>query len=330
LRRKRLSTLDCAFFVSELCFELKMGHGLQESIQKMLRQTKNESLCAVLKDLESQLRVDSIESSFSVAAQLIEEKNFQLAFRLISRLHRNLNHLISGLESFSQSLQQLIQFDLEQKTALATSSYQAVSIAIVSLLMSTLGPFVLSGALISFLDLQMYFAYGFGILLIFAGIYLVYRSSLQLKRRRNEIMQGFSFLQCLISHLETGQNFFESWNASLELGSLKDIESLKLETSKFELLPSVIESRLEYFKRPCRSVLERMLSQIQNVSQLPKQLRMATQLEFEHEFERCRFQIKRMSVLSLMPVLLLCFPGSCFLLIGPQLVRAFIELRVAG
>lgn len=325
-----LKANDCSLFLNELLFELKMGHGLQEAIVHMDSRFQNENLQKLITHLNQSLQLESVEESFRNVSSATEDKNFQLALRLIGKLHYNVAQLILGLESLSMALEKIILFDLEQKTALASSTYQAVFIAGLSLGMSILGPLLFPGVLVSFIDLQMSFHYVFGILLILSGIYLLCRSSWKLKRKRKKIMSSFCFLQCLVSNLEIGQNFLEAWNSALDFGFMEFGERLKLDLGKFDLLAALMNERLKSFDGPCRSVLERMIYQIHHVSLLPKQLKLAIQMEFDREFEKSRFQIKKQSVMSLLPVLLLCFPGCCYMLIGPQLMRALLELRMAG
>jgi hypothetical protein len=270
-----------------------------------------------------QLKTLSWQEVLSQRLERVSSGVYKIFLSLLFEMPKHQKQSAQNLKRFGEMLRELEELKRETESSILVPRLQALGAGGLALVYVLLLPALFPHYFPSFLDLgkPSYFILGLSTYLLGLGLTL-YFSYWPIRRQKRFCAQSV-FVQILSYQLETGSDFFRSWEEARRMADLDE------KTGSAFLKPPHSKESMDEFLARIGQDTEQMwrdficlirwaLRSGQGLSQLLRDLGRDQSKEM---IQKWKMESKALSVLLLLPLGLICFPATLFLVIGPQLVR---------
>lgn len=247
----------------------------------------------------------------------------RLLIEILAQSRKGHLHLSQLLNVFSHSLRMVIKLEQRQKSLLFIPRFQAGISVFVAFLFGVILPFCSSELFPSFWQLgrsDLFFV-GFGGVAI--GLILLYWMSLKPRQNFQQILQMVFFWVFLSVLIQSGLDLISAWRRTLCI--LNFPPKLRILFNPLNANVDGLQKFLEKLEICAPSLWRRSLVGLRwayaNGIGLSSFLKETAQTQSEEIFYKWDDEIRRLSVLSVLPISFFIFPSVMFLLLGPRLLE---------
>ncbi len=282
---------------------------LRELCESALQLYKWQSATDVFASLESQSR-DPLQKMF---------------FKMMINSQKSSLHLSVALRSFIQTARGIQKLRAQMKSLMFLPRFQAfMALAIVLLFVGIL-PLVSPSMFPTFFQMNRIDLFLVGISGVTLGFVFLWWLSIKPERRLNELLSQQFLFFFLATFVRTGIDLSSAWteavNASCS-GRLRDLLTPK-EGVKVMSFKEFISDLIPRTAPPMARNLAGLLWILPTGLGLSDFLQTCAEAEAERLLFAWEDEVRRLSVVSILPLSLLIFPSAVFLLAGPQVIGAF-------
>jgi Flp pilus assembly protein TadB len=299
---------------------LKSGATAKEALH-WLSQEKG-LLAEWAKECLTYLQKQSWEEHFQRVRDEATSLSFRIFLDLLSNLPRHTRQGAQSLRRFSELLRELRALERETHSAMAVPRIQAMGAGLLAFIYILVLPGLFPTYFASFWSLGLRMHFVSGVFVYSLGLGLTWWLSRLPFRHQEKLLKQSLFLHLLSYHLESGSDFARAWELARQSAQFDARLSLKIAKPTDSK-----ESLEEFLKRigmelpapwPELSCLVRWaLRSGLGMAVLIRELGQDQSLSL---IQKWRLESKSLSVLLLLPLGLICFPASLFLILGPQFV----------
>lgn len=284
---------DLKNYLSHLCHQIKID-GAEEVLKKEKRNDKS---------LEGMIFLELLRQANRGAPQL-------------SQLFRNYAMMISDLRKAKQ----------RQNSLLAVPKMQAALALILGFSFSILLPVSFPEMFPSFLSLQRWDLFCAGIAFLLAGVALVFWMCYRPARYHRPALQLSSFFYLVALFLESGTDFISAWNRALDAIQMSPARDalLRLPKGKPDSIYQFFEKWQNELEHPWPFIINGLSWTYRSGLDLSSFMKETSHRELERLLFCWEDEVRKLGVTSLIPLGVIVFPASIFLLLGPQFILFFM------
>jgi hypothetical protein len=256
-------------------------------------------------------------------------RSFELKIFLeILSLHeRSQSSLIEALNDFSRLLRLSIRFEQLRKSLFLLPILQTAFCLIFAFVFCILLPVIFPNVFPSFIHFGRWdlFSYGgAGLSLGLLSLWILMRLS---QRKLLESILIVPFLSFLSIRVKSGEDIHGAWLKCLDALDFKALpSSLRTEVSKkSQSFEEAIESLLVRLPSPWNRILLGLLWSYRSGIGMVDFLSDSLSMESEQIFAEAEINLRKDSVLSLLPLIVFCFPSCLYLIAGPHFYGLSLE-----
>ncbi|MDB5037625.1 MAG: hypothetical protein JWQ35_1153 [Bacteriovoracaceae bacterium] len=281
-----------------------------------------------LRGLLRRLKIDSLENTLLEEREKSPDLLWKMFVEILLQANRGSLHLSNLFKSFSEIGRSVIQLRRKEKSLLFIPRFQSCTSLLMTLGFAWGFPLMAPGLFPTFLTLKRpdLFYGGLGIILI--GFILLHWLCSRPRRTLGPLLSTSFFFYFLSVHVESGLDLVSSWYRSLEAVPLP--ENLKQRLSRPGLGVESMESFLldlsTKLKGSWPGILTGLIWAKNSGIGLSRFLKEISDKETERLLFSWEDEIRKLTMISLLPLAILVFPGTMFLLVGPQLLELMTTL----
>lgn len=280
-----------------------------------------ERVRAYLRNFLAQLRLYPTEKVLLEEKLRSTELLGRIFFEILIQANRGSLHLSSLFKTFSEVGSSLHQMKKKEKSLLFVPRFQSFAVLLMTLAFTLGLPFFAPDLFPTFWTLKRKDLFFSGWSLILLGFFVLQWLCLRTSRCLSPRIAIPFFFYFLSIQIESGLDWVTSWYKALESVSLQ--EKLKRLLSRpglrVETMHEFIEDLKSTLESPWPEILTGLLWAKTSGVGLSKFLKEASKRESESLFFQWEDETRKLTMISLLPLALLIFPGVLFLLVGPQM-----------
>jgi len=241
---------------------------------------------------------------------------------LLLSLSKSARQAAGNFRVLADLLKEIEDLKSKTKSLMMVPQLQALTAALLALSYSVLMPFLFPEFFPSFLHLGLHYEFFAGQAVLGLGLASSYFISTLPKRYEKRLIQPCYFFHILAYRLESGENLEHAWSESLQSVEFPKEwnEALKRGEVKSEAFDEFLMRLGEKLKYPWTDLAMHLQWALRQSSQLAPFLRQLASSETSRVGQLWELESKRLSIFILLPLLLLCFPASLYLILGPQFI----------
>ncbi len=241
---------------------------------------------------------------------------------LLLQLSRSTKQSANNFRILNALLKEIGDLKAKTKALMMVPQLQALAAALLAGSYSVLLPILFPQFFPSFLHLGLKWEFIAGEFILVFGLAITIFISLLPKRFEKSLVQPCFFFHILAYRLESGEDLDSAWRSALRsvdfpIKWMKVLRRSEIRTESFEDFLQRIGTNLSY---PWTDLSIQMQWALRQSSQLAPYLRELAANETNRVSQLWELEARRLSVFVLLPLLLLCFPASIYLILGPQFI----------
>jgi len=244
---------------------------------------------------------------------------------LLIQISKSSRQAASNFKTLSTLLREIESLKAKTRSLMMVPQLQALSAALLAISYSLLLPFLFPEFFPSFLHLNLVWEFVMGEAILALGLGITLLLSNHPRRYEKQLVQPCFFFNILAYRLESGEDLDRAWDRALDSVSFpkKWMQTLR----RSDLRAETFESFIDRVGKNLSGVWSDLAMQLQwalrQSSQIAPYLREIASYETQRVAWVWELESKRLSVFILLPLLLLCFPASVYLILGPQFLMVW-------
>jgi hypothetical protein len=278
--------------------------------------------------LSHRLKLDSLEKCLKNERSRSTDLLWKLFVENLLQAHRGALHLSALFKTFAEIGRRIVSLKEKEKSLLFVPKFQSwTSLFIIAAFVFGL-PSLAPGLFPTFLTLHRFDLFVSGLVVAFCGFgILLWLCAQPQKRLVSELFASF-FYYFLSLQLEAGSDFVTAWYRALENVPLppklyKNLNRKELSTETMDDFLSSLRSRLP---APWPEILTGILWAKNSGIGLSRFLKDCSAQEADRLLLKWEDEIRKLTMIALLPLGLMIFPATLFLLVGPQLFELVTTL----
>ncbi|TVQ79074.1 MAG: hypothetical protein EA369_05750 [Bradymonadales bacterium] len=256
------------------------------------------------------------------AEALREEESIFFEILLIQQ--KGQGSLIQALSQFQDLIFQLSRVREIQRNLFLIPIAQGGFCLLFCFVLAVVLPILLPDLFRSFLHFGRWDLFLYGLFPLGLGAFLLHRISIRSEKRLQQEVCGLPALHFLSIRIQAGEDIQSAWGEmakGLRLPSCLASIQRKNQTQSFQ---SRLEESLPKMVSPWDRILLGISWTMKTGVGVAQFLDRMSQEESQRLFALAEYRLRKDSLLSLLPLVFLCFPGCLYLVMGP----AFYELQL--
>lgn len=302
---------------------LRTGRDFRTCLRWLSKNAKNIRISEFATRLDHEMSFQTWEQVVNSFRGLRRSPLEQIFFEILSQSRAGVHHLSSVLSRFREVLATLLKLERESRSLLLLPKVQAGVAIVVGLSFGIVMPLLSPQMFPSFLtrgraDLLMAGLSGLAL-----GTTSLWWISVGPLRRIEDSTKKILFFSMQVVLIRSGLDFVTAWNRALEAIRFPShfFEGMRFQLSKSQTLQQRLLEIEEGAPQSWKEVLVSLRWVLESGAGVSDWLDEVCKLERERFESESLYLLKRLSLLTMIPVQIIIFPSSVFLLLGPQLLE---------
>jgi hypothetical protein len=249
----------------------------------------------------------------------------KMFFRVLVNSQKSSLHLSVALRGFIQTARGVQKLRMQMKSLMFLPRFQAlIALAIVLLFVAVL-PLISPLMFPTFLQMKRFDLFVIGVAGVALGFVVLWWLSIKPERRLNDLLSQQFLFFFLATFVRTGMDLASAWSEAVSAsctGDLRD-QLTPAEGVRAKSFKEFISELIPTTSAPMARNLVGLLWILPTGLGLSDFLQSCAESEAERLLFAWEDEVRRLSVVSILPLSLLIFPSAVFLLAGPQVLGAF-------
>ena len=249
----------------------------------------------------------------------------RMFFKIILSSFKSSGHFSVSLKSFISTARRIERLRRQLASLMFLPKFQAwLALAIVLLFIAVL-PSVSSEMFPTFIQMGRADLFVAGLVVILSGFGILWWLSMRPERRLKELLAQQFFFFFMSVYVRLGMDLSSAWTESVKISCSGRLKKLLLppEGIRVTTFRDYVNGIIPRASEPMARNLAGLLWMMPTGCGLSDFLQSCAESESERLLFAWEDEVRRLSVVSILPLSLLIFPGSLFLLAGPQVMGAF-------
>ncbi|MBN8554205.1 MAG: hypothetical protein J0L93_02075 [Deltaproteobacteria bacterium] len=318
-----LKTSDLVRTAGSLELGLRAGRDWISILKWISMNDPKEDVRVYFRFLCHKLKFEAIENVLRSEKELSRDLTWILFIEILLQAHRGSQHLSQLFQTFSKTSYSIQQLKQKEISLLFVPRFQTWAALLLTVAFTIALPMLAPEYFPTFITLKRYdlFAAGFGYLGL--GFCLLQWMCIRPRRHLRPMLNLTFFFYFLSLFIESGLDFSSAWYRAVgtvdfdhRIRSLLQKSGLNVETSE-DFLKN-LQSQLQ---APWPEILNGLLWAKTSGVGLSNYLKSISEKEGERLTALWEDEIRKLTMTSLIPLGLVIFPATLFLLVGPQMLQ---------
>jgi hypothetical protein len=269
------------------------------------------------------LKFESIEKTLKQEREKYRDLVWNLFIEILLQAHRGSQHLSQLFSTFSKTAYSIHKLKQKESSLLFIPKFQMWTALGITLAFAIGLPLAAPGFFPTFFVLRRFDLAAAGFIYLSLGFFILHWMCSRPRRHLNPLLRLTFFFYFLSLFIESGLDFTTSWYKAVDtvdfeskLHQLLKKSGLNVETSE-DFLKN-LQMRLE---QPWPEILNGLIWAKNTGVGLSQFLRSTSDKEGDRLMFQWEDEVRRLTMLTLIPLGLMIFPATLFLLVGPQMLQ---------
>lgn len=309
----------CQFLESGLRVGRSLADLLQVAEAREMRPSVRQKIGSWRKYLMTMSRGEALRSAHA----LCKNPEERLFLQVIVQVQKSSHHAAKLLGALHKILLSQVRMHQKMRSLRVIPLMQILTIVVSSFSFAILLPRLFPHYFVSFDQLGRWDLFSAGISLVVLGALLSHRLFQRPQKSRVPHYQFTIFVQFLSFQISSGRDLMTAWNEALNQSPLSEALKHRLtpQGSNARGVNSFLQQVSHGLPLYWVDLIDNLSWVLKNGQPVVESLQAFVEYEFESNLFEWELELKRASILVLLPMSLLCAPGCLFLILGPQFYR---------
>ncbi len=249
----------------------------------------------------------------------------KMFFKVLVNSQKSSLHLSVALRAFINTSRGIQKLRMQMKSLMFLPRFQAIMALAIVLLFVAVLPTISPSMFPTFLQMKRFDLFLMGILGVALGFVFLWWLSIKPERRLNELLSQQFLFFFLATFVRTGMDLSSAWSEAVGSSCTGNLRALLMpaEGVRAKSFKEFIWELIPKTSAPMARNLAGLLWILPTGIGLSDFLQVCAESESERLLFAWEDEVRRLSVVSILPLSLLIFPSAVFLLAGPQVLGAF-------
>jgi hypothetical protein len=273
----------------------------------------------------SNFKIYSAEKVLANERKKIGDPSLQLFYDIVLQINKGFHHPSQLITTYAQLLQSTEKLKKKQKSLLFIPRFQAAVALTITLIFTVALPALYPNFFKSFALVNRYDLLIIGYSLLFSGFLLLYWLCNRPKKYLQPLFSKTFFFYYISIFIQTGLDFTTAWSKAVS--SVPFSKALLSKLTRKDLNIETMDEYLWSLQKTLDSnwsdIITGLLWAKETGAGLSNFLQQVSREESERILWLWETEMQKLSLISLIPLYLIIFPSTLFLLLGPQLMEVF-------
>ncbi len=324
----RVPIADLRRLSSGMEMGIRSGRDWRSILQWLSLKDSSSDLRKFLSELTKKLEFATEEEVFRSEKSKVNDLCLKMFFEILLQSQKGVTHFSQLFNRYASILTAVEKLKRQEKSLLFVPQFQAWMALLTTLFFTFALPFLVKGMFPSFILLGRFDLFAIGVFIILVGLGLLLWLCSLPRRHLKPLLSKVFFFYFLSIYIESGLDLISSWNLAREATQVDSKLKISLHPGNIQI--DRFDESLEKWARQLSNgwpeVLIGILWARVSGSQLSKFLRDVSEREGERLMAHWEDELRKLTLFTLLPLGFFIFPGTLFLLIGPQLLELTLSL----